>query len=391
MMKLWGLLLIFLLVGVAFLPVLSFLYRADVESDVDEFYFGVSFDGRCAEDFFPMVDRVRGFSNFFVVNSWDITTNQTALDMVCDYVADSGLYFVVFFDLISRKAYPWHQQWISEAGQRWGDKFLGIYLHDEPGEKQVDKHRHFSDAIDYDDAAEQFIHALQYGTPENPATSMLDAKSKGIRLFTADQMLHWWVYLAGYDVVFTELGWNTTSSRQIALCRGAAVAQNKTWGAIITWETDMPPYLGSAEQIYHYMVDSYRAGAKYVIVFNYPIYPEDNPYGILVESQLEAMSKFWQYTKVYPRSIYGVVSADTVLVLPQNYGWGMRRNDYVVNDYIWGIWPEDEKAPQILNNVEWLEARRGLQYDIVYEDPRFDYTKMYSKVIYWNATASLPS
>jgi hypothetical protein len=186
--------------------------------------------------------------------------------------------------------------------------------------------------------------------------------------------------------VFTELGWNTATSRQIALGRGAATVQNKDWGTIITWETDMPPYLGSDEQIYRYMVDSYRAGAKYVIVFNYPTYPEDNPYGILSDGQFEAMHQFWQYIKSYPRSIYGVVKADTVLVLPKNYGWGMRHNDYIINDFIWGIWPEDEKAPQILSKVEWMETRRGLQFDIIYEDSQFDYSKMYSNVIYWNAT-----
>jgi len=385
MMKLWGLFLVFLLVVVAFLPVLSFLYLMDDKVGVDEFYFGVTSDGRYAEEVLPLIDKVKDYTNLFVVNSWDIANNQTALDMVCDYAADSGLYFIVFFDLISRSTYVWHQQWIVDAGQRWGDKFLGIYLHDEPGEKQVDKHRFFSNATDYDDAAERFIQSVKYGS-NGTATSMMDAKDNGIRLFTADLMLHWWVYLAGYDVVFTELGWNTPTGRQIALGRGAATMQDKDWGTIITWETDEPPYLGSDEQLYHYMIDSYRAGAKYVLVFNYPIYPENNPYGILSERQFEVMRYFWQYTQSYPRSTYGIVSADTVLVLPQNYGWGMRRSEYITADFIWGIWPEDEKSPQILSNVQWMETHRGLQFDIVYDDPRFDYYKMYSNVVYWNAT-----
>ena len=384
MMKLWSSFLIFLLVFVVFLPVF-YVHMTNVTVEADEFYFGVSFGGEHAEEALLLIDKVKDYTNLFIVNSWVVATNETALDLVCDYATDSGLYFIVFFDFISRMVYPWHQQWVDEANQRWGDKFLGIYLNDEHGERQVDKHRHFTDAYDFDDAAERFIDAVKYGS-NGVATSMVDAKDRGIQLFTADQMLHWWVYLAGYDVVFTELGWNTSVNRQIALGRGAAVAQNKDWGTIITWESDIPPYLGSAKQIYRYMIDSYRAGAKYVIVFNYPIYPEDNLYGILSDDQFELMRQFWQYTKSYTRSIYGVVRADTVLVLPQNYGWGMRRSDYIVNDYIWGLWPEDEKAPQILNNVEWMETRYGLQFDIVYEDPQFDYSKMYQNVVYWNAT-----
>ncbi|MDR0461466.1 MAG: hypothetical protein LBH62_08615 [Nitrososphaerota archaeon] len=380
MMKTRGLLLVFLIVGVAIMPAL-FIRTRNTEVKVDEFYFGVSFGGEFAEEALPLIDKVKDSTNFFVVASWGVATNETALNLVCDYAAASGLHFVVFFDFISRTVYPWHQQWLTEAPKRWGDKFLGVYLNDEHGGKQVDATQRFSNATDYNDAAQRFISAVQYGA-SGIATSMTDAKDKDVPLFTADYLLHWWVYLAGYDVVFAELGWNATANRQIALCRGAAMVQDKDWGTIITWESDLPPYLGSDEQIYHYMLDSYRAGAKYVVVFNYPTFPENNPYGILTEEQFNMMQQFWQYTKFYPRSTYGVVIADTALVLPQNYGWGMR----TPNDNIWGIWPADDKATQILNNIQWMETRRGLQFDIVYEDPNYDYTQLYQNVVYWNTT-----
>ena len=60
---------------------------------------------------------------------------------------------------------------------------------------------------------------------------------------------------------------------------------------------------------------------------------------------------------------------------PQNYGWGMRRSEYIFADWIWGIWQEDEKSPQILKNVNWLETHSNLQFDIVYEDPQFNYAR----------------
>jgi hypothetical protein len=30
------------------------------------------------------------------------------------------------------------------------------------------------------------------------------------------------------------------------------------------------------------------------------------------------------------------------LVLPKDYGWEMRRNEYISQDNILGLWPEDE-------------------------------------------------
>jgi hypothetical protein len=317
--------------------------------------------------------------------SWSIATNETALDMVCDYAADAGMYFIVYFAFISRTSFPWHQQWLDEASMRWGDKFLGVYLHDEPGGKQVEDNEFFTSAVDYADAAERFVNGVKFGA-SGVATSMTDANDKGIRLFTADFLLYWWDYLAGYDVLFAELGWNITSNRQIALCRGAATVQGKDWGTIIVWETDHPPYLGNTEKIYYDMINSYRAGAKYVLIFNYPTYPPDNPYGILTDDYLTAIRQFWQYTQSYPRSTYGEVRADTALILPQNYGWGMRRSEYIIEDYIWGIWSEDNKAPQILKNVQWLETHYPLKYDIIYEDPQFNYQNIYQQIIYWNTT-----
>ena len=198
--------------------------------------------------------------------------------------------------------------------------------------------------------------------------------------------MYWWDYKAGYDTVFAELGWNMSTNRQIALCRGAATAQDKDWGTIITYTTDNPPYLAGADEIYRDMISSYRAGAKYVLVFNYPTYPENNPYGILSEEHFEAMQRFWQYTHTYSRASYGETKAQTALVLPSDYGWGMRRSSYITEDKIWGIFPEDAKSPQILRNVEWLETHSNLQFDIVYDDPQYDYAKLYSSVIYWNST-----
>ena len=365
--------------SLAFIYVQMNSWEANVEED--EFYFGVSFGGQTFHEARVLIDKVKNYTNIFLINSYDLTTNETALSEVCDYAAQASLKFIVYFDFISRIIYPWHQTWLDMAQSRWGDKFLGIHLNDEPGGKQIEMvNNTVTSAMDYTDAANQFVTQL------SSSNSSIDAKRRGIPLFTSDFALYWWDYLAGYDTVFVELGWNLDSTQQIALCRGAANLQGKDWGAIIVWTYNESPYLGIAQEVYDDMVLAYRAGAKYVIVFNYPTYPEDNPYGILSEEHFEAMAQFWSYVTTNPRGNGQRVFGEIALVLPKDYGWGMRRNEYITLDRIWGLWPEDERAPLILENTGKLLVKYGLNLDIIYSDERFDYTGKYYRIFHWNAT-----
>ncbi|MGD6852387.1 MAG: hypothetical protein ACQCN6_10050 [Candidatus Bathyarchaeia archaeon] len=346
----------------------------------DTFYFGVSFGGDTPQEAKTLIDRVKNYTNFILINSYPLMTNETALNEVCDYAFQANLKFVVYFQFISRIAHPWHQLWLDTAEQRWGDMFLGVHFMDEPGGKQIDTREPVTNASSYGDAANQFIYNI------SASNSMIDAKNKSISTFTSDYALYWWDYLAGYDTVFVELGWGLSSTRQIALCRGAADMQGKDWGAIIVWTYNDPPYLASAQEIYADMLSAYTAGARYVVMFNYPTYPEGNPYGILSEEHLAAMEEFWNYTAENPRENGGIVHGDVALVLPKDYAWGMRHNQYITNDKIWGLWPEDEKAPLIRDNTEKLLNEYGLQLDIIYEDEKLDYNGKYSRVFLWNAT-----
>ena len=89
----------------------------------------------------------------------------------------------------------------------------------------------------------------------------------GIRTFTSDYVLYWFDYLGGYDVILAQFGWNNSYIQDIALVRGAARLQGKSWGAIITWKYTEPPYLASGEEIYNQMCTAYEAGAEYVVIF----------------------------------------------------------------------------------------------------------------------------
>jgi len=364
------------------------VYYNQESSAREEFFFGVSFGQRTVAEAKDMIDKVKGYTNFFLINSWGIVTNKAALNETCDYAAQAGLKFIVFFDLISRVAYDWHQTWLEpngsgEGGEKtakelWGDKFLGVHLRDELGGKQIDDaptNKSAAKAADYSDAANRFIANI------TSANSTVDAKSKGVPMFISDYALYWFDYLSGYDTVLVELGWNHSTAQHIALCRGAAKMQGKDWGAIIVHTYRQPPYLADHDKILKDMKAAYHAGAKYVVVFDYAEDEAGKPYSILTEEHFTAMQEFWAYVNENPEK-HGATVGQAAFVLPKDYGWGMRS----VTDNIWGLWPADEKAPIIWENMNKLIQKYGLDLDIVYDDDRFNIGEKYSTVYYWNST-----
>lgn len=186
----------------------------------------------------------------------------------------------------------------------------------------------------------------------------------------------------GYDTIFAQVGWNHTLEQDIALVRGAATLQNKSWGTIITWKYDHPPCLDTARNIYNQMRTSYDAGAEYIVLFNYPTYPEDNKYGVMTDAHFTALESFWKYIVQNPAVVHGKTKAEAVLVLPKNYGWGMRNPE----DTIWALWGPDEKSEQIWAISRQLLAQYGTALDIVYDDPAFPVTGRYQQIYYWNQT-----
>jgi hypothetical protein len=384
-MRLIGLLLIVLLVSVTGL-LSVYIYCGNLSASAkDKFFFGVSFGQETVEEAKLLIDKVKGYTNFFLINSLSVTTNETALNEVSEYAIKADLNFMVFFDMfINRRnatfRYPWQQTWLDTAKERYGDKFLGVHLFDEPSGKQIDNSTLrlrgiLANESDYSDAANRFTASL------SSRMEMQYLKNISIPVFTSDYALYWFDYLAGYDTVFVELGWNQNTAKHIALCRGAANVQSKDWGAIITWTYYEPPYLASGPEILEEMRMAYGAGAKYVVVFNYAEDAETGkPCCILKEEHFTAMQQFWGYVHHDPEH-HGQIKGRMAFVLPKDYGWGMRRQD----DNIWGLWPADEKAPLIWENANKLIQSYGLQLDIVYDDGLLpDNMYGYSKISYWN-------
>jgi hypothetical protein len=380
-MKLKWLILTILLVSSIFCSAIIYVhYNSQSEVTTEDFFFGVSFGGNTTSQAKQLIDKVKGYTNLIIINSWEASINETALNEICRYAVDADMKFMVFFDYISRIAYPWHLTWMDTAKEQWSEAFLGVYIYDEPGGRQIDsgdwegEYRDYIERVsDYNEAAEFFVTDIFY------TQSMQDLKDRNISAFTSDYALYWFDYLAGYDAVFVELGWNHSRTQQIALGRGAANVQDKEWGAIITWTYQNPPYLGNGTELLEDMKTAYRAGAKYLIVFNYPTYPSDNPYGILTEEHFDAMETFWK--TIHTQDSIGKVDAEAAFVLPKDYGWGMRR----VEDNIWfPKWGADNKSQLIWENMNTLIETYGLKLDIIYDDPQFDYTKKYVNIHFWD-------
>jgi len=368
-------------------------------------YFGVSFCGNTTAEAKLLIDRTKDYTNLFVLQSGPISKNITAINIICEYAVDAGLDFIVFFGWFDTD-YPWQIPWLDFAKERWGDSFLGVYLFDEPGGMQTDGNWtyafHHVKEVDpeFYQTIEEYIqeNINQTVTRDYEAAKKAYVKyvltqrrvneliNRSITSFTSDYALYWFDYLAGYDTIFVELGWNHNTQKHIALCRGAATVQQKDWGTIIVWNElnqtskNTGDYKTGPEMLEDMHI-SYEAEANYIIIFNYPTDPPGNPYGILTDEHFEAMQQFWSYMQQHPED-YGKTEAQAALVLPENYAWGIRKPD----DKIWGYWGPDDLSPQIWELCHDLLDQYGLALDIVYDDPDFPIADIYQEIYYWNYT-----
>ena len=381
-------------------------------------YFGIAFGGNTTEQAKLLIDRTKGYTNLFILDSGinPISTNQSAVEEICNYATNAGLNIIVNLGTFNRVDWSWRIQFLNSSKERYGDKFLGAYYDDEPGGIPLDwnwtkqftenstlfgganpldlTHIHFQLQMaeltglkpeNYTLEAQWFNELLERNRGHN------DLKRYNITAFTSDYALFWFDYLGGYNTLFAQLGWNQSDSLEIAyrsvnqqtalaLLRGAATMQNKDWGTIITWKYTQPPYLDTGDNIYNQMVTSYNAGAKYITIFDYPYNSTDNPYGVLTDEHFKMLEKFWH--QIVTKSTPNSARAQAALVLPKNYGWGMRS----VDDKIWGFWGPDDKSPIIWDKTQTLLNKYGLRLDIIYDDPEFPIQGNYSKVYYWNQT-----
>ena len=391
-------------------------------------YVGVAFGGNTTQEAKLLIDKISGFTNLFILDSGrnPISRNQSSVEEICSYAVSKGLSVIVNLGIddvleTNEKTWFWDQS-LNSTKQRWtdmwGNKFLGVYYNDEPAGIQLDGnwskwYEHWAPLLsqmgtntstpyyvivqDLQKIYSNMLNAmsndtkpLDYDLEEkffvddvlklDPGLRALNAN--GITAYTSDYSLYWFDYLGGYNTLFAELGSNNSVTEEIAQVKGAARLENKEWGTMITWKYNQAPYLDSGDQIYNQMLTSYEAGAKYITVFDYP-YDQGNEYGTMTNDQFSAMQRFWN--DVTQKKFTDLSSPEAVLVLPKNFGWGMRQP----NDTIWGFWTSDYRTQQTATITSKLLVQYGARLDIVYDDAAYPVTKIgYKSIYYWNSTIS---
>ncbi|UCC57996.1 MAG: hypothetical protein JSW14_06455 [Candidatus Bathyarchaeum sp.] len=373
--------LIIVLVAAVFIGYI-FLALDPLQEEMSELLVGVDVAYDNMEEIKALVDEISNYTNTLVVGSTGITHNLTKLNEICKYVYDRDMYFMTYMHPDPEQLDE-QRQWVEEARTRWGQRFLGLYTFDEPGGRQLDDAQYkvfYETPTNYTDATDKYVSELN-NILLHIRESPINAGS--LPLFTSDYAFYWFDYKGGYDVVFAEFGWNYSRQLNVALCRGAATAQNKEWGVMITWTYNHPPYLESGPKLYDDLVLAYNNGAKYILVFDTN---EDYTHGVLKEEHLEALKQFWNYTENNPRK--NEASSERVAyVLPKDFAYGFRGP----NDKIWGFWEANQLSYDISVNLGKALEDYETKLDIIYEDglKSIDSTE-YSKLIFWNGTTYEP-
>ena len=350
--------------------------HAQTKPDV---YVGIDIAYGAVAEAKAVIDKVSSYTNLVVFGSTQVTWFPDRVNETFQYAYDKGLSIISLPP--SLQGYP--SEWYNYAQSSWGSKVLGFYVLDEPGGRQLDGVDSFIGKgmnqsyipSSYAQAATMFTNIVgqQISSNEIPDS---------YKTFTSDYALYWYDYKAGYDTIFAEIGGNYSKQINIALCRGAATAQNKDWGAIITWTYTKPPYIESADQLYNDMVLAYDNGAKYIIVFD----SDEQGHSILTQQHLDAMQHFWDYAQNNaPKT--STASQRTAYVLPNAYGFGFRWP----TDHIWGVWQADELSRNISTSVGTLLSLHGEKLDIIYNDGLQSGNNGYNQLIYWNSYDPTPT
>lgn len=109
-----------------------------------EAYVGVTYGGNTVEQGKLLIDRVKGYSNLFILASGLLQRDLNSVNQLGDYAVSSGMYFLPYFGNFIQSTMS---SWLNNAKQRWGTHFLGVYYADEPGGKMLDDYVEYKDAM----------------------------------------------------------------------------------------------------------------------------------------------------------------------------------------------------------------------------------------------------
>jgi hypothetical protein len=116
-------------------------YTTISSSATKKVYVGVTYGGDSIEDAKLLIDKVKGYTNVFVIASGQLQYNYNGtLEETCDYAVNAGLDIIFYSGSYENLAWT-TMSFIASAQERWGSHFLGVYYGDEPGGKMLDGDR----------------------------------------------------------------------------------------------------------------------------------------------------------------------------------------------------------------------------------------------------------
>jgi len=104
-----------------------YLSDQNLQRKPSDFYVGVSFCGNTTAQAELLIDKVKDYTNLFVVQSGPVSVNETALNEIVNYAVCRGLDVIVYFGYFNPN-YSWQVPWLDYAKQHWGSQFLGRLL-----------------------------------------------------------------------------------------------------------------------------------------------------------------------------------------------------------------------------------------------------------------------
>jgi hypothetical protein len=171
-------------------------------------FVGVSIGYGDEDVVYKIADATAGYTNLVILGSLTVTSDTAKLTRVCDYLYQKGFYFIIYVGFSTYEFLPPRgpdTQFFNQTVGRWGDRFLGVYLFDELGGKQLDVNQTvkplsrgtvpdlFIDTNNYVYVSEAYVSSIigvvqismqQWYYPPYP------------KLFISDYALYWYDYSA---------------------------------------------------------------------------------------------------------------------------------------------------------------------------------------------------
>ncbi len=107
-----------------------------VAVDKKPFYVGVTFGGDSVADAEQLIDKVKDYTNLFVLASGPLMQNVPATEQIGDYAVNAGLNVILYYGKSGDPSTC--VSLLNLAKARWGSHFLGLYYQDEPGGNMLD-------------------------------------------------------------------------------------------------------------------------------------------------------------------------------------------------------------------------------------------------------------